>query len=75
VFFFQNSATGTWITTKSVVDNTIQKFLTEKNLHFFTFYKKADKPAIKKLSGICLAVFLQRTSLWLSRRQTMTSSV
>jgi hypothetical protein len=24
--------------------NAIQKFLTEKSLHFFTFYTKADKP-------------------------------
>jgi hypothetical protein len=44
-FFLRNTATGTWITTKSMMDyNAIQKFLTEKNLHFFTFYTKADKP-------------------------------
>jgi hypothetical protein len=41
---FQNTATGTRITTKSMADYTIQKFLPEKNLHFFTFYKKTDKP-------------------------------
>jgi hypothetical protein len=44
-FFFRNTANGTRITTKSMVDyNAIQKFLNEKNLHFFTFYTKADKP-------------------------------
>jgi hypothetical protein len=40
----RNTETGTWITTKSMADYTIQKFFTEKNLHFFTFYKKTDKP-------------------------------
>jgi hypothetical protein len=31
-------------TTRSMGDyNTIQKFLTEKNLHFFTFYTEAGK--------------------------------
>jgi hypothetical protein len=37
--FFRNTAT-----TKSMVDyNTVQMFLTEKNLHFFTFYTKVGK--------------------------------
>jgi hypothetical protein len=27
--------------------NATQKFLTEKNLHFSTFYTKADKPVKK----------------------------
>jgi hypothetical protein len=44
-FLFRNTATGTRITTKSMVDyNATQKLLTEQNLHFSTFYKKADKP-------------------------------
>jgi hypothetical protein len=42
--FFQNTATRTWITTKSMVDyNAMQKFLAEKNLQFLIFYTKADK--------------------------------
>jgi hypothetical protein len=42
--FFWNTATGTQIKTISMVDyNAIQKFLTEKNLHFFIFYTKANK--------------------------------
>jgi hypothetical protein len=53
-FFFQNTATGTGATTKSMVDyNAIQKFLNEKN-HFFTFYTKVDKPVkivIRHLPG------------------------
>jgi hypothetical protein len=65
--FFWNTATRTWITTKHMVDyNTIQKFLTKKNLHFI-FYTKAVKP-VMSLSSICLALFLQRISLWPSRR-------
>jgi hypothetical protein len=43
------------ITSKSMVDyNAIQEFRTEKNLHFFTFYTKADKPVkafIRHLPG------------------------
>jgi hypothetical protein len=34
--------------------NAIQKFFIEKNLHFFTFYTKADKPVkavIRHLPG------------------------
>jgi hypothetical protein len=43
-FFFWNTAVGSWLTTKRMVDyNTIQKFLTKKNLHFVTFYTKVDK--------------------------------
>jgi hypothetical protein len=41
----RNNATGNRITIKSMVDNNaIQTFHTDKNLHFFTFYTKADKP-------------------------------
>jgi hypothetical protein len=54
-FFFLNTATGTWITTKSVVDySAIQKFLTDKSLHFFAFYMKANKfveAIIRNLAG------------------------
>jgi hypothetical protein len=43
------------ITSNSMVDyNAIQEFRTEKNLHFFTFYTKADKPVkaiIRHLPG------------------------
>jgi hypothetical protein len=61
--FFRNTATGTRITTKSMVDqNVIQKFLTEKNLHFFHFTQKRIN-MLKLLSGIYLATFLQRTLL------------
>jgi hypothetical protein len=43
-FFCQNTAAGIQVTTKSMVDySAMQKFLTEKNLHFFTFYTKAGK--------------------------------
>jgi hypothetical protein len=42
--FFWNNATGIQVTTKSMVNyNAIQKFLTEKNLHFFIFYTKTVK--------------------------------
>jgi hypothetical protein len=42
--FFWNTATGTGVTTKSMVDySAIQKFITKRNLHFITFYTKADK--------------------------------
>jgi hypothetical protein len=33
-FFFWNTATGTWTTTKNMYYNATQKFLTEKDLHF-----------------------------------------
>jgi hypothetical protein len=53
--FFWNTAIEARITTESMVDcNTIQKFLTEKNLHFCTFCIKADKlvkAIIRHLSG------------------------
>jgi hypothetical protein len=53
--FFWNTATEARITPESMVDwNNIQKFLTEKTLHFFTFYKKADQlvtAVISHLSG------------------------
>jgi hypothetical protein len=42
-FFFWNTATGTRITKSMVGYNAVQKFLIEKNVHFFTFYTKADK--------------------------------
>jgi hypothetical protein len=43
--FFRNTTNDTLITTKNMVNyNTIQKFLTEENLRFFTFFTKADKP-------------------------------
>jgi hypothetical protein len=46
--------------TKSMVDyNAIQKFLTKKNLHFFTFYTKVDKlvkAVIRHLPGNISAV-------------------
>jgi hypothetical protein len=43
--FFRNTATRTRNTTETKVDyNTIQKFLTVKNLHLFTFYAKAAIP-------------------------------
>jgi hypothetical protein len=52
---FQTTAIGIRITTRSIVDyNAIQKFFTEKDLHFFTFYTKADKPVesvIRHLPG------------------------
>jgi hypothetical protein len=46
VFFFRNTATGTRVTAKSIVDyNAMQKFLTEKKSdRFLIFYTKADKP-------------------------------
>jgi hypothetical protein len=54
-FFFWNTAIGTWITTRSMVDyNTIQKFLTDKSLDFFAFHTKANKPVkanIRHLAG------------------------
>jgi hypothetical protein len=53
--FFRNTATGTRITTTSMVDyNAIQTFLTEKNLHFITFYteeEKRFKAVIRHLPG------------------------
>jgi hypothetical protein len=43
-FLSRNTATGNRITTKSTLDyNATQKFLTEQNLHFSTFYTKTDK--------------------------------
>jgi hypothetical protein len=53
--FFPNTAIGTRITGKSMVDNNAtQKFLDEKNLHFFPFYTKEGKPlkaVIRHLPG------------------------
>jgi hypothetical protein len=73
-FFFQNTKTGTRIRTKSEVEyNAIQKFLTEKKRHFFTFYTKTDKPVkanIRQLPGNTS----EEISLWPFRRWT-TSSV
>jgi hypothetical protein len=44
-FFFQNTASGTRITTKSMADcKTIQNRLSQKGLPFFTFYTEGDKP-------------------------------
>jgi hypothetical protein len=43
--------------------NAIQKFLTEKNLHFFTFYTKEDKPVkadIRHLPGDVSAEDIRR---------------
>jgi hypothetical protein len=43
-FLFRKTATGTRVTTKSMMDyNATQNCLTMKNLHVFTFYTKADK--------------------------------
>jgi hypothetical protein len=40
-FFFQNTASGTQITTKSMGDyKTIQNLLSQKGIPFFTFYTK-----------------------------------
>jgi hypothetical protein len=55
-FLFRNTATGTRITIKSMVDyNATQKLLNEQNLHFFKFYDtNADKPVkavIRHLPG------------------------
>jgi hypothetical protein len=41
--FFRNNATGTQIATKSMVNDNIQKFLIDKNIHVFALYTKADK--------------------------------
>jgi ABC-type uncharacterized transport system substrate-binding protein len=53
--FFRNTATGTGFTTKSMADyNAVQEFLSEKNLHLFSFYIKACKPVkavIRHLPG------------------------
>jgi hypothetical protein len=53
--FFCNTATGTGVTTKSMVDyKAIQKFITEKNLNFITCYTKVYKPVkavIRHLPG------------------------
>jgi hypothetical protein len=32
--------------------NAMQKFLTEKNLHFFTFYMKTNKPIKAVISNL-----------------------
>jgi hypothetical protein len=43
--FFRNTASGTRITTKSMTDyKPIQNLLSQKDLPFFTFYIKGDKP-------------------------------
>jgi hypothetical protein len=47
--------------------NAIKEILAEKNLHFFIFYTKADK-LVKAVIRHFPAIFLQRTSLWPSRR-------
>jgi hypothetical protein len=50
--FFRSTVTGTRTTTKSMANyNAVQKFLTENNLIFFSFYTKAYKP-VEVLSGI-----------------------
>jgi hypothetical protein len=57
------TAAGTQIATECMVDyKAIQKFLRKisPSLHFTPRRKNLLKP----LSGICLAIFLQRTSLW-----------
>jgi hypothetical protein len=60
-FFFRNSATGTQFTVKSMVDcSAIRKFLTEKNLRFFTYYTYADNEPVESISGIFLAISMQR---------------
>jgi hypothetical protein len=41
----QRELKSTWITTKSMVGyNAKQKFLSEKNFHFFPVYTKGNKP-------------------------------
>jgi hypothetical protein len=43
--FFQNTASGTRITIKSMADyKTVQNLLSQKGLPFFTFYTRGDKP-------------------------------
>jgi hypothetical protein len=58
-FFFRNTAARIRITTKRMMDyNTAQILRTEKNIHFFTIYTKADKPdkaVIRHLPGNALA--------------------
>jgi hypothetical protein len=44
-FFFRNTASGTRITTNNMADyKATQNLLSQKNLPFFTFYTKGDKP-------------------------------
>jgi hypothetical protein len=43
-FFFRNTTSGTWITTKSMADyKTMQNLLSQRGLPFFTFYTEGDK--------------------------------
>jgi hypothetical protein len=76
-FFFRNNATGTRITAKGMVDyNAIQKLLTKENLHFFTFYTKADKPVkavirhlLDNTTADDITVDLQKTDYDISVKQ------
>jgi hypothetical protein len=81
-FFFRNTATKTWTTTKRMVDYiAIQKILNEKYIHFFTFYTRADKPvtAITRhlpgnISPEDITVTLQETDYDMSVKQ-MTAKI